>query len=94
VHLKDVLGQIKADCCNLHWVAPFLAVDNNCTKAYCDAGGAGAIHPIRFRESGQSEPKLRISRRQGAKLFGRLMRMDVMVFDVDDLDDAKRWIVT
>ncbi len=30
----------------LHWVAHFLAIDNNRTKAPCDAGEAGAIHPI------------------------------------------------
>jgi|TARA_R100000773_G_C4213616_1_gene112628 hypothetical protein len=22
VNLKDILGQIEDDCCNLHWVAP------------------------------------------------------------------------
>jgi hypothetical protein len=25
VNLKDILGQIKADCCNLHWVAPLIS---------------------------------------------------------------------
>jgi hypothetical protein len=25
VDLKNVLRQIKADCCNLHWVAPLLS---------------------------------------------------------------------
>ena len=24
VNLKNVLGQIQADCCNVHWVAPLL----------------------------------------------------------------------
>ena len=32
--------------------------------------------------------------RKSAKLFGSLMPTEVMVFDVDDLDDAKNWIVT
>ncbi|MEM6499966.1 MAG: hypothetical protein AAF709_25070, partial [Pseudomonadota bacterium] len=50
VNLKHVLGQIDANCCNLHWVAPFLAVIDNCIMAHCDAGGAGAIHPIGFDE--------------------------------------------
>jgi hypothetical protein len=25
VDLKDVFGQIEADCCNLHWVAPLIS---------------------------------------------------------------------
>ena len=25
VNLKNVLGQIQADCCNVHWVAPLLS---------------------------------------------------------------------
>ncbi|WP_264580102.1 hypothetical protein, partial [Rhodovulum sulfidophilum] len=32
-----------------HWVAPLSAVDDNCTMAHRDAGGAGAIHIIRLR---------------------------------------------
>ncbi len=32
--------------------------------------------------------------RKSAKLFGSLMPTEVMVFDVEDLDDAKNWIVT
>ena len=32
--------------------------------------------------------------RKSAKLFGSLMPTEVMVFDVEELDDAKRWIVT
>ena len=32
--------------------------------------------------------------RKSAKLFGGLMPTEVMVFDVEDLDDAKKWIVT
>ncbi len=32
--------------------------------------------------------------RKSAKLFGSLMPTEVMVFDVDDLDDAKKWILT
>ena len=32
--------------------------------------------------------------RTSAKLFGSLMPTEVMVFDVDDFDDAKNWIVT
>ena len=33
MHLKNVLGQIKAHSLYCHWVAPFLSVDNNCTLA-------------------------------------------------------------
>ena len=47
VNLKHVLGQIQPYGLNCHWVAPLLAVHDNCTMAHCDAGGAGAIHPIR-----------------------------------------------
>ena len=47
--LKNMFGQINADSCNLHWVAPFPAVIDNCRMAHCDAGGAGATHPIRLR---------------------------------------------
>lgn len=47
VNLKDVLGQIKANCFNSHWAAPLLAVDNNRSMAHFGAGGAGAIHLIR-----------------------------------------------
>ncbi|MFK7881532.1 STAS/SEC14 domain-containing protein [Roseobacter sp.] len=32
--------------------------------------------------------------RKSAKLFGSLMPTEAMVFDVEDLDDAKEWIVT
>jgi hypothetical protein len=32
--------------------------------------------------------------RNSAKLFGSLMPTEVMVFDVEDLDDAKKWINT
>lgn len=32
--------------------------------------------------------------RKSAKFFGSLMPTEVMVFDVEDLDDAKEWIVT
>lgn len=32
--------------------------------------------------------------RKSAKLFGSLMPTEVMVFDVDDLDDASEWIIT
>jgi hypothetical protein len=35
-----------------------------------------------------------VMRWQKAKLFGSLMPTEVMVFDVEDLDDAKKWIVT
>ncbi|ANB35838.1 hypothetical protein A6024_18055 [Rhodovulum sulfidophilum] len=50
VNLKDILGQIQADRIDCHWVAPLSAVDDNCTMAHRDAGGAGAIHIIRFRD--------------------------------------------
>lgn len=32
--------------------------------------------------------------RKSAKLFGSLMPTEVMVFDVEDLEDAKEWILT
>lgn len=32
--------------------------------------------------------------RKGAKFFGAMMPADVVVFDLDDLDDAKEWIRT
>ena len=32
--------------------------------------------------------------RKSTKLFGSLMPTEVMVFDVEDLEDAKKWIVT
>lgn len=34
VNLKNILGQIQADGLYCPWVAPFLAVDNNCTLAH------------------------------------------------------------
>lgn len=51
VNLKNILGQIETYGFNCHWVAPLLAVHDNCIMAHRDAGGAGAIHFIRFREN-------------------------------------------
>jgi hypothetical protein len=34
VHLKYIFGQIQAYGLNFHWVAPILAVDDNCTLAH------------------------------------------------------------
>ncbi|MBL3587602.1 hypothetical protein JMM61_19995, partial [Rhodovulum sulfidophilum] len=51
VNLKDILGQIQADRIDCHWVAPLSAVDDNCTMAHRDAGGAGAIHIIRLSDA-------------------------------------------
>ena len=47
VDLKNVLGQIQADCCNMHLGGSSQAVCNNCNMAHYDADGAGAIHTIR-----------------------------------------------
>jgi hypothetical protein len=57
VDLKNVLGQplidccainwIQADCCNLHGVAPFLAVIDTYNMTHRHAAKAGAIKPIR-----------------------------------------------
>ena len=33
VYLENVLGQIQAHGLYCHWMAPFLAVDDNCTLA-------------------------------------------------------------
>ncbi|SHH82039.1 hypothetical protein SAMN05443551_3235 [Marivita hallyeonensis] len=48
--LKDVLGEIYANCCNLHWVAPLIAVMTTALWRIATPVGAGAIHPIRFDE--------------------------------------------
>src|SRR6056297_3655098 len=34
MHLKNILGQIQTYGLYCHWVAPFLAVDDNCTLAH------------------------------------------------------------
>ena len=34
MYLKNILGQIEADGLYCHWVAPFLAVFDNCTLAH------------------------------------------------------------
>ena len=47
MNLKNVPGQIETYGFNCHWVAPFLAVVDNCSMAHCDAGGAGATRSIR-----------------------------------------------
>ncbi|WP_237402791.1 hypothetical protein, partial [Rhodovulum sulfidophilum] len=51
-----ILGQIQADRIDCHWVAPLSAVDDNCTMAHRDAGGAGAIHIIRLRVGCNRKP--------------------------------------
>ncbi|MEM6889515.1 MAG: hypothetical protein AAF636_15415, partial [Pseudomonadota bacterium] len=51
MNLEHVLGQIQSNCFNCHWVAPFLAVGNNCSMAHREAGGAGATHSIRYGPS-------------------------------------------
>jgi len=48
VSLKDIRGQIRADRLDGRWAAPLSAVDDTCIMAHREAGGAGAIHLIRF----------------------------------------------
>jgi hypothetical protein len=51
VNLKDILGQIDADCREFHLTrSKLLLRDSNHLRAI--ALGAGAIHPIRFVEPG------------------------------------------
>lgn len=46
--LENVLGQICANCCNLHWVAFLAAVTTTALWRIATPVGAGAIHPIGF----------------------------------------------
>jgi hypothetical protein len=48
VDLKNVLGQIEANCRNLHRVAPFLADDDTCIMAHRDAGWSRSHPPHPF----------------------------------------------
>jgi len=43
MNLKDILGQVQADCGNLHWVVPLVNSCGNCIMAHCDAGSRN--HP-------------------------------------------------
>jgi hypothetical protein len=58
VNLRSLLGQIKADCENLHLVASLMRADMNiCSMAHCDAGWSRS-HPSHQ----QSQPALRHDR--------------------------------
>ncbi|WP_299675937.1 hypothetical protein [uncultured Roseobacter sp.] len=46
--LKVVLGEIYANCRELHWVAPLMAVMTTALWRIATPVGAGAIHSIRF----------------------------------------------
>jgi hypothetical protein len=46
VNLKNILGEVQADCGGVHLLAPFMRSLDGTALCRVSAVGAGAIHPI------------------------------------------------